>query len=168
MLTILGSVRVFCLIFAPLWIMKGSYFGFGSPYRLTCMQGQKTLSLSYIMHLFTLFAQRFPNHFSSAINFSKPLLCVTLICDDWSDDPVCCDWSTACSACQKWNAHHHYWITVHYWIFKCWRFYMMYEQTTWLQFYLINSSPEPQVQQVGGQYANVSCWRQHETAWDSF
>ncbi len=23
-------------------------------------------------------------------------------------------------------------------------------------------------QQVGGQYANVSFWRQHETAWDSF
>ncbi len=24
------------------------------------------------------------------------------------------------------------------------------------------------VQQMGGQYANVSFWRQHETAWDSF
>ncbi len=23
-------------------------------------------------------------------------------------------------------------------------------------------------QQVGGQYANVSCWGHHETAWDSF
>ncbi len=156
---------------------------------------------------------------------------------------------------------------------KCWRFYTVYKQTTWLQFYLINSSPsltrkhpellmnqkvnrkhdwsraflsgksqyclwhfdvyawqsnyltnlfrctcgncikmpnkaenlccmyqvylhsaehsifstwESQefatvqciggvggfkflcVQQVGRQYANISCWRQHETAWDSF
>ncbi len=31
-----------------LWVMKGSYFGYGLPSnRLTCMQGQKTLSLSY-------------------------------------------------------------------------------------------------------------------------
>ncbi len=28
--------------------------------------------------------------------------------------------------------------------------------------------PGLHMQQVGGQYANVSCWRQHETAWDSF
>ncbi len=27
--------------------------------------------------------------------------------------------------------------------------------------------PGLRMQQVGGQYANVSCWRQHETAWDS-
>ncbi len=26
----------------------------------------------------------------------------------------------------------------------------------------------PGLQQVGGQYDNVSCWRQHETALDSF
>ncbi len=45
--------------------------------RLTCMQGQKTLSFSYNMHLFYLIR--------STIHFSKPLLCVTLICGDWSD-----------------------------------------------------------------------------------
>ncbi len=28
--------------------------------------------------------------------------------------------------------------------------------------------PDLCAQQVGGQYANVSCWRQHEPAWDSF
>ncbi len=32
--------------------MKGSYFGFGSPQQQVGMQGQKTLSLSYNMHLF--------------------------------------------------------------------------------------------------------------------
>ncbi len=35
-----------------LCVIKGSYFGFGSNNRLTCMQGQKTHSLSYNMHLF--------------------------------------------------------------------------------------------------------------------
>ncbi len=48
------------------------------------MQGQKTLSFSYNMHLF------FPNFLNDSqtisltIHFSKPLLCVTLICADWS------------------------------------------------------------------------------------
>ncbi len=28
--------------------------------------------------------------------------------------------------------------------------------------------PQQKDQQVGGQYANISCWLQHETAWDSF
>ncbi len=34
--------------------MKGSYSGFGSPQQQIdmCMQGQKTLSLSYNMHLY--------------------------------------------------------------------------------------------------------------------
>ncbi len=49
------------------------------------MQGQKTLSLSYSMHFF--FLPYLLNDFQtilSTINFSKPLLCVTLICGDWS------------------------------------------------------------------------------------
>ncbi len=61
-----------------LWVMKGSYFGFGIPNnRLTWMQGQKTLSLSYYMHLFCL-----PYLLNDS--FFGPLLCVTLICGDWS------------------------------------------------------------------------------------
>ncbi len=53
--------------------------------RLTCMQGRKTLSFSN-MHLFLPYLLndfqtiRFNDSF-----FSKPLLCVTLICSDWSD-----------------------------------------------------------------------------------
>ncbi len=44
---------IFCFKVPLLWVMKGSYFGFGIPNnRLTLMQGQKTLSLSYNMHLF--------------------------------------------------------------------------------------------------------------------
>ncbi len=42
------------LIKVPLlWLMKGSYLVLGVPNnRLRCMQGQKTLLLSYIIHLF--------------------------------------------------------------------------------------------------------------------
>ncbi len=53
--------------------------------RLTCMQGQKTLSLSYNMHLFLTYWLNESQTIRSMINFSKPLLCVTLICGDWSD-----------------------------------------------------------------------------------
>jgi len=48
--------------------MKGSYFGFG------------IVLLSYNMHLFLLNSQTI----RSMIHFSKPLLCVTLICGDRS------------------------------------------------------------------------------------
>ncbi len=43
------------------------------------MQGQKTLSLSYNVHLFSPYLL----NDSQMIHFSKPLLCVSLICGDW-------------------------------------------------------------------------------------
>ncbi len=52
--------------------------------RLTCMQGQKTLSFSYNMHLFLPYFLNNSQTIHSAIHFSKALLCVTLICCDWS------------------------------------------------------------------------------------
>ncbi len=59
----------------------------GVPNRLTCMQGQKTRSLSYNMHLFLfLYLLNDSQTIHSKIHFSKPLLCVMLICGDW------CDW----------------------------------------------------------------------------
>ncbi len=48
------------------------------------MQGQKTLSLSY-MHLFLPYLLNDSQTIRSTIHFSKPLLCVTLICGDWFD-----------------------------------------------------------------------------------
>ncbi len=57
-----------------LWVMKGSYFGFGR-YRLTCTQGQKTLSLSYNMHLFfTLLCSTTPKRFTQWFIFPNPPL----------------------------------------------------------------------------------------------
>ncbi len=53
--------------------------------RLTCMQDQKTLSLSYNMHLFLPYLLNDSQTIRSMFNFSKPLLCMTLICGDWSD-----------------------------------------------------------------------------------
>ncbi len=49
------------------------------------MQGQKTLSLSYNMHLFLPYLLNDSQTIRLTIHFSKPLLCVTLICGDWSD-----------------------------------------------------------------------------------
>ncbi len=48
------------------------------------MQGQKTLSFSYNMHLFLPYLLNDSQTIHSAINFSKPLLYMTLICSDWS------------------------------------------------------------------------------------
>ncbi len=48
------------------------------------MQGQKSLSLSYNMHLFLPYLLTDSQTIRSTIYFSKPLLCVTLICSDWS------------------------------------------------------------------------------------
>ncbi len=112
-----------------LWVMKGSYFGFGIPNnRLTWMQGQKTLSLSYYMHLFCL-----PYLLNDS--FFGPLLCVTLICGDWSQFHFISPDKAA---------------------------FVMWAKNSKMNLHLHSD------QQVGGQYANVSCWSQHERAWDSF
>ncbi len=52
--------------------------------RLTCMQGQKTLSFSYNILFFLPYLLNDSQIIRSTMNFSKPLLCVTLICGDWS------------------------------------------------------------------------------------
>ncbi len=69
------------------WVMKGSYFGFGSPQQQVDMhaRSKKTLSFSYNMHLFLPYLLNDSQTIRSTMNFSKPLLRVTLICGDWSD-----------------------------------------------------------------------------------
>ncbi len=46
---------------------------------------KKTLSLSYNIHLFWTYLLKDSQTIHSTIHFSKPILCVTLICGDWSD-----------------------------------------------------------------------------------
>ncbi len=45
----------------------------------------KNTSFSYNMHLFLPYLLNDSQKVHSTIHFSKPLLCVTLICGDWSD-----------------------------------------------------------------------------------
>jgi len=59
--------------------MKCSVFGFGSP------QQQVTLEFSYNMHLFLPYLLTDSQMIRSMIHFSKPLICVNLICGDCSD-----------------------------------------------------------------------------------
>ncbi len=142
-----------------LWLWKVHILVLGVPNnRLTCMQGQKTLSLSYNMHLFLPYLLNNSQTICSTIHFSKPLLCVMLICGDcsnWSHFnfimPVMPDKAALCTAlpgkqlflASKAAPSGKEWICI-------------FIQTNWKD------------QQVGGQYANASCWHQHETAWDSF
>ncbi len=49
------------------------------------MQCQKTHSLSNNTHLFLPYLLNDSQAFRSTIHFSKPRLCVTLMCGDWSD-----------------------------------------------------------------------------------
>ncbi len=57
---------------------ESSYFSFGiHNNRLRCIQGQKTLNFLIICIYFYLIC-------SQMIHFCKSLLCVTLLCSDWS------------------------------------------------------------------------------------
>ncbi len=84
------SLLSFCIIdtlykVPLLWVIKVHILVLGVPNnRLTCMQDQKTLSLSYNMHVFLLYLLNDFQTSRSTLNFSKPLLCVMLICTDWS------------------------------------------------------------------------------------
>ncbi len=67
-----------------LWVMKVHILVLGvTNNRLTCMQGQKHL-FYYNMHLFLPYLLNDSQTIHSTIHFSKPLLCVTLLCSDWS------------------------------------------------------------------------------------
>ncbi len=58
-------------------VMKGSYFGFGSPQQQVDMHARlKNIHFLYLLNN----SQTIP----LTIHFSKPLLCVALICSDWS------------------------------------------------------------------------------------
>ncbi len=123
---------------------------------LTCMQGQKTHLLSYNTHLFLPYLLNDSQTRHSTIHFSKPLLCVTLICGDWSDWsyfhlilPVMPDKAAFVSAVllcvQRYQANK--------------LFYLQKRHLVAKKEFAFSFRPTRKDQQVGGQYANVSCLR---------
>ncbi len=93
----LHSLLVFFLVLFSLkscMVLKCPYYRLWNIYilllgvpnnRLTCMQGQTTLSLYYNMHLILPYLLNNSQTISSTNYFSKTLLCVTLIYGVWSD-----------------------------------------------------------------------------------
>ncbi len=61
--------------------MKGYFFGFGSPQQQVGMHARSKNN----MHLFLPYLLNDSQTIRSMIHFSKPFLCVTLVCGDWSD-----------------------------------------------------------------------------------
>ncbi len=159
------SINAVCTFKVPLlWVIKGSYFGFGSPQQQVDMhaRSKNTFHLSYNMHLFLPYLLNDTQTIRSTIHFSKPLLCVTLICCDWSNwshfhfiMPVMPDKAVFVSAvllCVQ-----RYWGN---------RFFYRSKSAPngkeWICIFIQTQKDEL----VGMQYANISCWCQHETAWD--
>ncbi len=129
-----------------LWVMKGSCLVLGVPSnRLTCMQGQKTLLLSYKKHLFLPYLLNDSQTIRSTVHFSKALLCVTLICCDWSHrhlvSPVMPDKAVFVSAVllcvQRYRGN---------------RYFYEFE---WICIFIQTNAKRPK---SARQYANVSCW----------
>ncbi len=117
-----------------LWVMKGSYFGF------EMHAWSKTLSFSYNMHLFLPYLLNDSQTIHSTIHFSKLLLFVTLLCSDWSNSFQCC---------------FVYSVTAETAIFKLQKRHLVAKNELAFSF-----RPMRKEQQVGGEYANDSCWRQ--------
>ncbi len=66
-----------------LWESKGSYFGFGCPQKHACNVIKYVHCLIICIYFFHTCSTS--QTIRSTIHFSKPLLCVMLICGDWSD-----------------------------------------------------------------------------------
>jgi len=72
---------------------------------LAYIQGQFFLNFLIIYIAASLLLSHCLKQFDKGFSLSKPLLYESLLCSDWSDGPVCCDWSTAYSVRQKQNGY---------------------------------------------------------------
>ncbi len=140
-----------------LWVMKGSYFGFGSPQQQVdiSMQSQKTLSLSNNMHSLYFYLT------CTTIHFSKSLLCMTLICGDWSIGLI------FISSCLQFLIK----LLVGVQRYRGNRYFYAPEAAPsgkeWICFFIQTNAKKNNMWACNS-YANVSCWLQHEKAWDRF
>jgi len=82
--------------------------------RFTSIQGQKTLTFSHNIHCTPHFTHCL-KEFDKGFTLSKPRLSEGLLYSDWSDGPICCDWSTTYSACQNRKAN---WLRIFLKTFK--------------------------------------------------
>ncbi len=144
------------------------------------------------MHFFLPYLLNDSQTIRSTIHFSKPLVCVTLFCGDWSFNLKQCLWAfnapKAAPSGKEWiyiyacsRRFYPKRLTVH----SGYNFFCLYvcslgiEPTTFCAAMLYHwatgtlfaclfrptrksSFPRSGAQQVGGQYANASCWRQNE------
>ncbi len=107
------------------------------------------------MHLFLPYLLNDSQTIRSMINFSKPLLCVTLICGDWSDCSISFKAAFVSAVLL--------WVIGETAIFTAPKTAPSGKE--WICIFIQTNVKRPT---SGRQYANVSCWRQHETAWDWF
>ncbi len=67
-----------------LWVMKGSYLGFGNQQQVDMHARSKKHFHCLIICIYLPYLLNDSQTIHSTIHFSKPVLCVTLICSDWS------------------------------------------------------------------------------------
>ncbi len=137
-----------------LWVMKGLCFGFGSLQQQVDMHARSKNTFIVLQYacIFTLLAQRLQNDSLNDSFFqTHPLRHANL---QWLVRLVSFSSHHACNA----------WLSS-----ICERSAAL---CTALPRHLVSKKkfavsfrPTRKDQQVGGQHANVSCWRQHETAW---
>ncbi len=139
--------------------MKGSYFGFGSPNnRLTSGKVKKHFHCLIMCIYFYLTCSTTLKRFTRWLIF-QTLLCVTLICSDWSDwshfyfiSPVMPDKAAFVSAvllCVQLYRGNRYFTQKQYLVSK--------------NEFVFSFRPTWKDQQVSRHHH----WHQHETAWDS-
>ncbi len=149
-------------------VMKGSHFGFGSAQQQVDMHAKsKILSLSYNTHLCLPYLLNDSQTIHSTMHF--PLLCVTLNCGDWSD------WSISFKAAFVRSVLLYVQPLLGEKLFlTLQKRHLVAKNEFAFSFRPTRTLTHDEIflglhmQQLGRQYANISCWRQHETAWDSF
>ncbi len=169
---------------------KGSYFGFGSPKQQVDMHARSKSTFIFLKIIYNNYYNNIlffyltclvtPKQIRSMIHFSKPILCVMLICGDWSD------WSyfhfispVMVIAHEVWNFRLSYsssfpikmlvcLIKQCLWTHCCFVYSVTGKTAiltpkaapsgTFFLYIIFSFRPTRKDQQEGGQYANVSCW----------